>query len=485
MNFKMIGRFISQILAIEAAMMLPALAIGLAGGDEITASAFARSIALTAAAALALFLLCRKAKRGLYAKEGYACVGLCWIAMSLLGCLPFVFSGAIPHYIDALFEMVSGFTTTGASIVTDVEALPDGILYWRSFAHWVGGMGMLVFLLAVVPTGDKNGGFSMHLMRAESPGPDVGKLVPRIKKTAKILYLMYIVLSALNLVFLLAGGMPLLEALCTMFGTAGTGGLAIKTDSMGGYSPYLQTVTTVFMILFGINFGCFYLLLLRDWRAVLRDEELRLYLGLILGSVALITFDLRGYFTTFGETLRHAAFQVGSIITTTGYSSDNFELWPTLSKSILLFLMFVGACAGSTGGGLKCARLLILLRSMRINVRAVLHPQRIQAVRFNGRIAGDDLVKNVNAYFVAYVQIMVISTLLIAFDGFGMITNLSAVTACFSNVGPGFGLVGPMGNYAEFSLFSKLVLIVDMLAGRLEIFPILVLFSRSAWRHGA
>lgn len=484
MNFKMIGRFIAQILVIEAVMMVPALGISLTDGEKETA-AFAWSILLTAAAALALFLLCRRAKRGLYAKEGYACVGLCWIAMSLLGCLPFVFSGAIPRYIDALFEMVSGFTTTGASILTDVDSLPNSILYWRSFAHWVGGMGMLVFLLAVVPTGDRTSGFTMHLMRAESPGPDVGKLVPRIKQTAKILYIMYIVLSVVNLVFLLAGGMPPLEALCTMFGTAGTGGLGIKNDSMGSYSPYLQNVTTVFMILFGVNFSCFYFLLLRDVKAVLRDEELRLYLGLIAGSTALIVFDLRGHFATFGETLRHAAFQVGSIITTTGFSTDNYELWPSLSKSILLFLMFVGACAGSTGGGLKCARLLILLKSMRNNVRAVLHPQRIQAVRVNGRVVSDELVKNVNAYFVAYVQIMVISTLLISFDGFSMITNISAVTACFSNVGPGFGLVGPMGGYEEFSVFSKLVLIVDMLAGRLEIFPILVLFSRSAWRHGS
>lgn len=483
MNFKMIGRFIAQILIIEAGMMVPALGISLTDGEKET-TAFAQSILLTAAAALVLFLLCRKAKRGLYAKEGYACVGLCWIAMSLLGCLPFVLSGTIPQYIDALFEMVSGFTTTGASSLTDVESLPNSILYWRSFAHWVGGMGMLVFLLAVVPMGDRTSGFTMHLMRAESPGPDVGKLVPRIKQTAKILYIMYIVLSVVNLAFLLAGGMPLLEALCTMFGTAGTGGLGIKNDSMGSYSPYLQNVTTVFMILFGVNFSCFYFLLLRDVKAVLRDEELRLYLGLIAGSIALIVFDLRGYFDTFGETLRHAAFQVGSIITTTGFSTDNFELWPSLSKSILLFLMFVGACAGSTGGGLKCARLLILLKSMRNNVRTVLHPQRIQAVRVNGRVVSDELVKNVNAYFVAYVQIMVISTLLISFDGFSMITNISAVTACFSNVGPGFGLVGPMGSYEEFSIFSKLVLIVNMLAGRLEIFPILVLFSRSAWRHG-
>lgn len=484
MNFKMIGRFIAQILLIEAAMMLPALGISLARGEEAASMAFVWSILLTCAAALVLFLLCRRAKRGMYAKEGYACVGLSWIAMSLLGCLPFVFSGEIPQYIDALFEIVSGFTTTGASVLIDVESLPDGILYWRSFAHWVGGMGMLVFLLAVVPMGDKNSGFTMHLMRAESPGPDVGKLVPRIKKTAKILYIMYILLSVANLVFLLAGGMPLLESLCTMFGTAGTGGLAIKNDSMAGYSPYLQNVTTVFMILFGVNFGCFYLLLLRDFKSVWRDEELRLYLGLIFGCTALIVFDLQGYFNSFGETLRHAAFQVGSIITTTGFSTDNYELWPSLSKSLLLFLMFVGACAGSTGGGLKCARLLILLKSMRNNVRTVLHPQRIHAVRVNGRVVSDELVKNVNAYFVAYVQIMVISMLLISLDGFGTVTNLTAVTACFSNVGPGFGLVGPVGNYAAFSVFSKLVLIVDMLAGRLEIFPILVLFSRSAWRHG-
>lgn len=300
-------------------------------------------------------LFCRGAKKSFFAKEGLVCVGLGWLIMSLLGCLPFFLSGAIPNYVDALFEMVSGFTTTGASILEQIEGLPYGILYWRSFSHWLGGMGVLVFLLAIPMGGEGGSGFTMHLLRAESPGPNVGKLVPKMKQTAQILYILYIVLTVLNVIFLLIGGMPVFDAVCTAMGTAGTGGFGIKGDSIAGYSPYLQNVCTVFMLLFGVNFSCYYLLILRQVKSVFKDEELRMYLGVILGSILLIIWNLRGFYDTLEETVRHAAFQVASIVTTTGYATTDFDLWPGFSKAILLFLMVIGACAGSTGEALNVA----------------------------------------------------------------------------------------------------------------------------------
>ncbi len=403
--------------------------------------------------------------------------------MSLLGCLPFYFSGAIPSFIDAFFEIVSGFTTTGSSILPEVESLPKGILYWRSFSHWLGGMGVLVFLLAVSSVGGSDNGFTMHLLRAESPGPNVGKLVPRMRKTASILYLLYVILTVVNVIFLLLGEMNLFEAVCTAFGTAGTGGFGIRNDSIAGFSPYIQNVCTVFMLLFGINFTCYYLLLLRQFKNVFLDEELRLYLGLALGSIILIVINLRGYYATLEETVRQVAFQVVSIITSTGYATTDFDLWPGFSKAILLSLMIVGACAGSTGGGFKCGRVLLVVKSLRRSVRQVVHPQKVQVVRVNGQSVGEKVLQNTNAYLAAYVIIIILSYLLISVDGFSITTNISAVLTCFNNIGPGFELVGPTCNFAAYSTFSKVVLIMDMLAGRLEIFPILILFSRSTWKH--
>lgn len=358
-----------------------------------------------------------------------------------------------------------------------------GILYWRSFSHWLGGMGVLVFLLAVSSVGGSDNGFTMHLLRAESPGPNVGKLVPKMKKTAGILYILYILLTVVNIIFLLAGGMSLFEAVCTAFGTAGTGGFGVKNDSIAGYSPYIQNVCTVFMLLFGVNFSCYYLLLIRQFKNVFRDEELRLYLGVVAGSIVLITLNLKGYYETLGETVRHAAFQVASIVTTTGYATTDFDLWPGFSKAILLCLMVIGASAGSTGGGFKCGRALLVLKSLHRSVRQVVHPQKVQAVRVNGHPVGEKILQNTNAYLAAYVIIIGISYLLVSVDGFSITTNISAVMACFNNVGPGFETVGPACNFAAYSTFSKLVLIMDMLAGRLEIFPILILFSRTTWRH--
>ncbi len=483
MNYKMLGRFVGKILWVEAAFMIPALLISLWGREIPAVKGFLLSMAAIVVVAGLLTGLCKGSEKKFYAREGLACVGISWIAMSILGCLPFCLSGAIPRFIDAFFEIVSGFTTTGASILSAVEGLPKGILYWRSFSHWLGGMGVLVFLLAISSINGGDNGFTMHLLRAESPGPNVGKLVPRMKKTASILYLLYILLTILNVIFLLAGGMSLFEAVCTAFGTAGTGGFGVRNDSIAGYSPYIQNVCTVFMLLFGVNFSCYYLLLIKQFKSVFRDEELRMYLGLVLGSIVLIVLNLRGYYETLGETIRHAAFQVASIMTTTGFATTDFDLWPSFSKAILLFLMVVGACAGSTGGGFKCGRALLMVKSLQRSVRQVVHPQKVQVVRSNGQPIGEKVLRNINAYLAAYVMIVIVSFLAVSLDGFSVTTNFSAVIACFNNIGPGLEMVGPVGNYGAFSTLSKLVLIMDMLAGRLEIFPILILFSRTTWKH--
>ncbi len=483
MNYKMMGRLIALILLAEAVFMVPALIISLAGQDSLAIMGFVVSIFVILVVAGVLLFFGRKARRGFYAREGMVCVGLAWIVMSLLGCLPFWISREIPFYLDALFEIVSGFTTTGASILSNVEGLSNGMLYWRSFSHWVGGMGVLVFLLAVVPVSGRNDGFTMHLLRAESPGPNVAKLVPRIRSTAGILYILYIVLTIVTFIFLMIGKMPVLEAICTAFGTAGTGGFGIKNDSMASYSPYIQNVCTVFMLLFGVNFSCYYMLIMKQFKNVYQDEELRLYIGLVLGSVLLIVINLRGFYGTFEETLRHAFFQVASIITTTGFATTDFDLWPGFSKTILLCLMVVGACAGSTGGGFKCGRLLLVFKSLRRNLQKLLRPQRIQAVRSNKQVVSEIVLENTNAYLAAYVLIIMFSLLVVSLDGFSVGTNLSAVLSCFNNIGPGLEMVGPTCNFSIYSPLSKIMLIIDMLAGRLEIFPILILLSRDTWRR--
>ena len=485
MNYKMTGRFIAQIVAIEGVFMLPALAISLFSGEQNAARGFLLAMGMIAVVAAVLFLLCRKARTVFGARDGMASVGLGWIVLSLLGCLPFFFSGEIPNYIDAFFEIVSGFTTTGASILGDVEAMSKGLLYWRSFSHWVGGMGVLVFLLAIAPSGDGEG-FTMHLLRAESPGPDVGKLVPKMRQTAMILYLIYIALTVINVVFLLLGNMPLFDAVCTAFGTAGTGGFGIKNDSLTSYSTYIQGVTTVFMLLFGINFSCYYLLLLKQFKVVIKDEELRMYIAVVLVAIALITVNVwtnvKDAYDSLWETAHHAAFQVSSIITTTGYSTADFNLWPGFSKGILLTLMIIGACAGSTGGGIKCARVLLIFKSLRRNIRQVLSPRKVMVIRNNGKTVDEKTISTVNAYLAAYVIIVVIMFLLLSLDKYDVETNLSALLACFNNIGPGLAQVGPTANFSGYSAFSKIVLSVGMLAGRLEIFPILTLLSRSTWK---
>ena len=483
MNFKMISRIYAMILFIEALFMIPAVGIGLGYGEHTAVISFLVSMAAILAVAGIFALISKNADKTFRAKEGLVCVGTSWIWMSLLGCLPFFLSREIPSYMDALFEIVSGFTTTGASILSDVEALSRCMLYWRSFSHWVGGMGVLVFLLALVPVSGKNQGFTMHLLRAESPGPDVGKLVPKMRQTAMVLYVTYVALTIFTFLFLIFGKMPLFDAVCTAFGTAGTGGFGIKNDSMASYSPYVQNVCTVFMLLFGINFSCFYLLILRQFRAVFKDEELRLYLGVVAVSIILITLNIADLYGSVWESLRHSSFQVASIITTTGFATVNFDLWPSFSKGILMVLMLIGACAGSTGGGIKCARILLLLKGVRRNISQIMRPQKVQVVRVNGKPVDERILSNTNSYLAIYVTIIVVSFLVLGLDNFSMTTNFSAVMACFNNIGPGFDAVGPSCNFSAFSPFSKLILIVDMLAGRLEIFPILILLSPKTWKR--
>lgn len=482
MNYKMIGRFIWKILGVEAICMIPALLISIFNHESKAVLGFVVSLAIIGFVVLLLYFLCKKTDGRFRAREGMVCVGLSWIFMSILGCLPFYISREIPSLVDAIFETVSGFTTTGASILEDVEVMSKGLLYWRSFTHWIGGMGVLVFLLAIMSGDENKNGFTMHLLRAESPGPNVGKLVPKMKQTAMILYVLYIVITVVDIIFLLFGRMPLFEAVCTALGTAGTGGFGVKGDSIAGYSPYIQNVCTVFMFLFGVNFSCYYLIILGQIKSVLKDEELRLYAGIVIGSIILITINLGNYYSNLGETIRYAAFQVVSIVTTTGYATADFDLWPEFSKAIILCLMIVGASAGSTGGGFKCGRLLLVVKSMRRNVRQVLRPQRVQVVRLNNQPVDEKILENTNAYLAAYAIILGISYLLVSIDGYSITTNVSAVISCFNNIGPGFDMVGPTCNFSAYGIISKIVLIIDMLAGRLEIFPMIVLFSRSAWK---
>ncbi|WP_417409313.1 TrkH family potassium uptake protein [Hominenteromicrobium sp.] len=481
MNVKNISRTVGLILLITGIFQLFPLLIAVIDHEPRNILAYIESLCLILLVGSALLLFSRGGNRMFSAQEGFAATGLSWIFMSAFGALPFFLSGQIPSYVDAFFEMVSGFTTTGASILTDVEALSRCNLFWRSFSHWLGGMGVLVFLLAVVPGARKNGGTGIYLMRAESPGPSVDKLTPHLRQTAMILYGIYILLTALCIGCLLLGGMPVFDSFCIAFGTAGTGGFAIKNSSMGGYSYFLQTVVTVFMFLFGVNFSLYYMLLLRKFKAVFKNEELRLYFGIAAGSIVLITINISRMYNTVYESVHHAAFQVVSIMTTTGYGTVDFEQWPAFSKAILLSLMFIGASAGSTGGGLKVSRVLLLMKSIRRTIRKALHPRRVQPVYMDGRAVSEEVCDNVNAYLAIYCVILVLSFAIISVDGFSIGTNFSAVASCFNNIGPGFELVGATQNFSIYSNLSKIILSLDMLLGRLEIFPLLLLLSPDTW----
>lgn len=478
MNFAIVRYIIGWILGFEAAfLLLPALVGGIYGEKRACLAFLATALVCF----LCGFLLRRKHPKHseLYTREGFVSVALSWIVMSIFGAFPFVITGEIPNFIDALFETISGFTTTGASILSDVEALSHASLFWRSFTHWIGGMGVFVFIMAILPL---MGGSTMNLMRAESPGPSVGKLVPRVKDTAKILYELYIGITAAGALILCLCGMNLFDSLTTIFGTVGTGGFGIRNDSMAGFSPLIQNVVTVFMILSGINYTVYFCLLRRQFKEAFSIEEVRWYLLIILGSVLVITWDIYKMYPTLHETVRHAFFQVGSIITTTGFSTVDFDTWPQLSKTVLIILMFIGACAGSTGGGIKVSRIIILLKSIRKELSMMIHPRMIKKIKTDGHSLSHETLRSTNVFIAVYFIILFASVLLIGIDEFDFTTNFTAVAATLNNIGPGLEMVGPTQNFSIFSPFSKCVLIFDMLAGRLELFPMLIILLPSCWK---
>ncbi len=477
MNRRMVLYVVGKVVMVEGGLMLLPLITAL-----IYKEAVAVSIAVSIAFALISgFLLTKIFKPGLktiYAKEGFVITALSWLALSAVGALPFFISGEIPSYVDAFFETVSGFTTTGASILTDVESMSKGLLMWRSFTHWVGGMGVLVFVMAIIPSISDR---SIHLLRAEVPGPVVGKIVPKIRQTTRILYIIYIVLTLAEVVFLLFGGMSLFEALIHAFGTAGTGGFSSRALSIGAYSPYIQWVVGIFMLAFGVNFNLYYLILLKKIKSVLKSSELWVYIAIVAVSVLLICINIAPLYETLSETLRNAFFQVSSIITTTGYATADFNLWPNFSKLILLLLMFIGGCAGSTAGGIKVARVVMLYKIIKTELLRMLHPRSVKVSRFEGKSLDSNTLSSVNSYLAVYTMLFCVFVLIIGFNGFDIETTVSAVSACFNNIGPAFGIAGPVGSYADFSVFSKIVLSMAMLFGRLEIYPIILTFSASTW----
>ena len=478
MNRKMVFYTTGKILIIEGLLMLLPLLVSIIYGESSWLS-FVIAIAAALIFGTLLSIVSKPRSTVIYAKEGFAIVALAWIVMSLIGALPFVISGEIPNFADAFFETVSGLTTTGASIVTDYGKLSHGILFWRSFTHWIGGMGVLVFMMAIIPTVTDR---SMHIIRAEMPGPIVGKLVPKAKETAKILYLIYIVMTAIEMIFLLCGGMPLFESAVYSFGTAGTGGLSVSAEGVGGYSPYIQWVIAIFMLLFGINFNLYYLILIKRFRSAIKSTELWFYFGIVAVASIIIGINIYSLYGNLSETIRTSVFQVSSIITTTGYATADFNLWPNLSKGIIFALIFMGGCAGSTAGGLKLSRVIILLKMIRGEIRHLLHPRSVNAIKLEGKVIDDETKSSVSTYFIMYCMCIAVTFLLISFEPFGFETNLTAAATCFNNVGPGLAGVGPTAGFSEYSVFSKLVLTFSMLLGRLEVFPVLIAMTPSTWR---
>lgn len=477
MNYSIIRFILGRMLRIEGLVLLVPSLVSLVYQEHS-----GLTFVLTSALLIALSLLLGKRPKNMvfYAKEGFVIVALAWILWSAFGALPFVLSGSIPHFVDAFFETVSGFTTTGSTILQDIEVLPKGINFWRCLTHWIGGMGVLVFVMAVIPLGNKG---AMFLMRAEMPGPTCDKLVPKSRGTAKILYCMYLFLSGVEVLLLLAGGMDLYNAVIHTFSTAGTGGFSSMNASVAAFdSAYIDGVITVFMLLFGINFNLYYLLLLKNVRAVMKSEELRAYLGIVAGAIALITLNILHLYETPLRALRYAAFQVASIITTTGFVTANYELWPELSKTVILLLMIIGACAGSTGGGMKVSRILILSKTIGKEVRQILHPKSVNVVKMDGKRVPGESIHGVYVYLICYLVILCGSVLLVSVDNQDFTTNFTAVLTTLNNVGPGLAKVGPIENFFHFSYFSKLVLSMDMLVGRLEILPMLMMFAPQVWR---
>lgn len=480
MNFKIIFYVVGYVLKIEGLLMYAPALVGFLYREQ---QAWSYLIVATACLIFGLLATLKKPKNQMfYAKEGFISVALSWIVLSLFGCIPFMLSGDIPRFTDAFFEMVSGFTTTGASILTgeQLDALGRCSIFWRSFSHWIGGMGILVFILSILPI---TGGATMHLMRAESPGPQVGKIVPKIRDTSTILYVIYTAMTAVEIVILLLGGMPLFDAVTVSFGTAGTGGFSVRSSGMADYSVFCQYVIAVFMILFGVNFNVYFLMIRKHFKQAMRCEEARWYVGIIAVSTALITVNTLHLFDTVEETFRHALFQVGSIITTTGYTTTDFNLFPEFAKGLLVLLMFCGACAGSTGGGIKVSRFVIIGKAVLNEIHQILHPRSVKKVRLEGKAVDTVTTRSVLIYFATFFLLFSASVLIVSLDRFDGITNFTAVAATINNIGPGLGAVGPTGTFGGFNDLSKLVMSFDMLAGRLELFPILILLSPESWKR--
>ena len=477
MKYSTIGYILGQVLKFEGIFMLLPFLTGMIYHEN---EAYSYLIIGIICFVLGCLITLKKVKHPqIFNREGFVAVALSWIVLSIFGAIPFVITGEIPSYVDALFETISGFTTTGSSILSDVESLSHASLFWRSFSHWIGGMGVFVFIMSILPL---MGGSTINLMKAESPGPSVSRLVPHIKDTAKILYGIYLAITLLEIVILCALGMPLFESLLTSFGTTGTGGFGFRNDSFASFSPAIQNTVTTFMILSGINYTFYFCILSRRIKDAFRIEEVRWYLFLIFASVGMITYNIRPLYANTRDALRNAFFQVGAIITTTGYSTADFDMWPALSQTILVTLMFVGACAGSTGGGMKVSRLVILFKTIRKELSLIIHPREIRKIRMDGHVVEHSTLRSTNVFLVIYFILLMLSTLIISLDEFDFTTNFTAVVSCLNNIGPGLNRVGPAQNFSIFSPLSKVVLIFDMLAGRLELFPLMILFMPSTWR---
>ena len=478
MKYRNIGYLIGVIMMIEAALLVLPTAVSLIYRESV--APFLVTIAVLLILSLP-FVVFKPKKLELYAKDGFVCASGSWIILSLFGALPFVFSGAIPNFANAFFETVSGFSTTGATILTEIEALPKGILFWRSFTHWIGGMGVIMLMLAITQS---VGAQTIHVMRAEMPGPTKGKLVPKLRQTALILYGIYVGLSVLMVVTLLLCGLPLYDSLINMFSTAGTGGFSNLNDSIAGYnSPLVEWVIAVFMVVFGVNFNLYYFILIRRFKEIVRNEEFKVYIGILAIATAIVAFNIFSMFDGFGEAVRTSFFQVSAIISTTGFSTVNIEVLPALSKAVLALLMFIGACAGSTAGGLKLSRVMIIVKGTLANVRKLLRPNSVNVVKLNGEVVSDTTVRAATSYFSLYAIIIAVGTLIVSFDGLDITSNFTAVVTCINNVGPSFGEVGLAGNFSAYSDFSTVIFSLIMLFGRLEIIPMLVLFSPSTWRR--
>lgn len=480
MNYSVVFKIIGHVIKYELLLMIIPLIVALYynQGDAIS---FVSSILIMIPISI---ILCKIKPKNetIYAKEGFFIVGISWVIVSMFGALPFVLSGTIPSFIDAFFETSSGFTTTGASILTEIQSLPKGILFWRSFTHWIGGMGVLIFILALMPTLGSN---TIHLLKAESPGPSPGKIVPRIKKTAKILYIIYFVLTIIETILLKIAGMSLYDSIIHAMGTAGTGGFSNMNSSVAAYDSWqIDAIITVFMLIFGVNFTLYYQIYIGNIKEALKSEELKYYIGIVLVSIILIAINIMPINSgSFVESFRQSSFQVASVVTTTGYATADFNLWPTLSKIILFLLMLMGASAGSTGGGIKTIRFVVIFKAIKREISKILHPRMVKTVKIDGKSVEEETIKSIYLFIILYAIIALGATLIVALDGFDMVTTSSSVIATLSNIGPGFELVGPTGNFSMFSPLSKIVLSFCMLAGRLEIFPMIILFSPSLYKN--